>query len=202
LPIGEYTGSIAAKGFETLRIEPFVLEVGQTRTLNETMSIGTVLSQVAVQTAASGLDQSFAEIGGVIQRSQIQDIPLNGRNWAGLMSLSPGAIDSSNGVESGVRFAGLSQEDNNFLFDGVDATGLNHAFQQTALRLQISTEAIEEFRVNGQSTPQTRDSRPAVRWKSYHAVGRTCSTQRRSSFFSTASSMPGRSAPPVSPRFA
>jgi hypothetical protein len=149
LPIGEYTGSIAAKGFDTLRIEPFVLEVGQTRTLNERMSVGAVLSEVTVQASAPGLDQSSAGIGGVIQRGQIQDIPLNGRNWAGLMSLSPGAIDASTGVESGVRFAGLSQEDNNFLFDGVDATGINHAFQQTTLRLQISMEAIQEFRVDG-----------------------------------------------------
>ena len=149
LPIGEYTGTITAKGFETLTFDPFVLEVGQTRTLNQTMSIGAVAAQVTVQASASGLDQASAEIGGVIQRGQVQDIPLNGRNWAALMSLTPGAIDSSNGVESGVRFAGLSQEDNNFLFDGVDATGINHAFQQTTLRLQISTEAIQEMRVNG-----------------------------------------------------
>jgi hypothetical protein len=124
LPLGEYTGSIAAKGFETLTIAPFVLEVGQTRTLNETMSVGAVASQVTVEAAAAGLDQSSAAIGGVIQRGQIQDIPLNGRNWAALMSLSPGAIDSSTAVESGFRFAGLSKEDNNFLFDGVDATGI------------------------------------------------------------------------------
>jgi len=149
LPLGEYTGSITAKGFETLSIETFVLEVGQTRTLNETLSVGAVASQVTVQAGASGLDQSSAEIGGVIQREQIQDIPLNGRNWASLMSLIPGAIDSANGVESGIRFAGLSQEDNNFLFDGADATGINHAFQQTTLRLQISTEAIQELRADG-----------------------------------------------------
>ena len=107
LPIGEYTGTISAKGFETLTIAPFVLEVGQTRILNETMSIGAVQSEVTVQASAGGIDQSSAEIGGLIQRGQVQDIPLNGRNWASLMSLSPGAIDSSNGVESGVRFAGL-----------------------------------------------------------------------------------------------
>jgi hypothetical protein len=148
LPIGEYTGTITAKGFETLTIDPFVLEVGQTRTINERMSIGAVASQVTVQATAPGLDQASGEIGGVIQRGQIQDIPLNGRNWASLLSLTPGAIDSANGVESGVRFAGLSQEDNNFLFDGVDATGINHAFQQTTLRLQISTEAIQEMRAN------------------------------------------------------
>jgi hypothetical protein len=149
LPVGEYTGSITAEGFETLRIEPFVLEVGRTQTLNETMAVGHVKSEVTVQAATPGLDQSSAEIGSVIERGQIQDIPLNGRNWASLMSLTAGAIDSANGVESGVRFAGLSQEDNNYHFDGVDATGINHAFQQTALRLQISTEAIQEFRVNG-----------------------------------------------------
>jgi hypothetical protein len=148
LPVGEYEGSVTAKGFGTVRIDAFTLDVGQIRTLNEKLTVGDIVSQVTVQATSSALDQSSAEIGGVIQRSQIQDIPLNGRNWASLMSLTPGAIDSATGVESGVRFAGLSQEDNNFLFDGVDATGINHAYQQTNLRLQISTEAIQEFRAS------------------------------------------------------
>jgi hypothetical protein len=148
LPIGEYTGTIRAKGFETLQIESFNLQVGQTRTLNGHMVVGAVATEVSVAAASSGLDQSSAEIGGIIQRSQIKDIPLNGRNWASLLALTPGAIDSSTGNESGIRFAGLSQEDNNFLFDGVDATGINHAFQQTTLRLQISMEAINELRVD------------------------------------------------------
>jgi hypothetical protein len=148
LPVGQYTATIAMPGFTTVNVEPFSLEVGQTRTLNATLSISAVVAKTTVEASAAGLDASSAEIGGVIRRSQIKEIPLNGRDWSSLMSLAPGAIDSSTGVEQGVRFAGLSQEDNNFHFDGVDATGINHSFQQSNLYLQISTEAIDEFRVN------------------------------------------------------
>jgi hypothetical protein len=104
LPVGQYTASLTAPDFTTVNIEPFNLEVGQTRTLNATLLVGTVESKVSVDAGAADLNQASAEIGAVIRPGQIRDIPLNGRNWAALMSLIPGAIDSSTGVESGVRF--------------------------------------------------------------------------------------------------
>src|SRR5215471_4374276 len=112
LAVGQYTASIAMPGFATLDVSPFNLEVGQTRTLNVTLAVSSVSAKTSVEATAAGLDESSAEIGGLIRRSQTKDIPINGRNWSSLMLLIPGAIDSSTGVESGVRFAGLSQEDN------------------------------------------------------------------------------------------
>jgi hypothetical protein len=148
LPVGEYTASILAPGFETVKYAKFSLDVGQTRTLNAVMPLQSVASEVSVTETTTALDQSSAQIGSVIQGSQTQDLPLNGRSWVRLLTLVPGAIDGASGTEDQVRFAGLSQEDNNFHIDGVDANGINHQFEKVDLRLQLSTEAIAEFRVN------------------------------------------------------
>jgi hypothetical protein len=148
LAVGDYTVTIAAPGFSTLRFERVTLEVGETRILNAALTLSSVDSQVSVVDTVADLDQSSAQIGSVIKGSQTQDLPLNGRSWVRLLTLVPGAIDGASGTEDQVRFAGLSQEDNNFHFDGVDATGINHQFEKVDLRLQLSTEAIAEFRVN------------------------------------------------------
>jgi hypothetical protein len=148
LPVGEYTLSVAADGFESVHINQFSLNAGPTRTLNVTMRVGALSSEVTVVSATPDLDQTSAEIGGIIQGSQAQALPVNGRYWATLMALIPGAIDSGSGTQDQIRFAGLSQEDNNFRFDGVDATGINHQFQKEPARLQFSTESIAEFRAS------------------------------------------------------
>ena len=64
------------------------------------------------------------------------------------MALVPGAISSGTGTQDAIRFAGLSQEDNNFRFDGVDATGLNHQFVKEPARLQFPLESISEFKAS------------------------------------------------------
>ena len=112
------------------------------------LDINKVVTQVEVTDAGATLDQSSAEIGGVVHGSQAQDLPLNGRNYVSLVALVPGAIDSGTGTQDQVRFAGLSAEDNTWHLDGIDNSGINHQFEKVAIRLQPSTEAIAEFRAN------------------------------------------------------
>jgi hypothetical protein len=61
-------------------------------------------------------------------------------------SLLPGAISSGTGTQDTIRFSGLSQEDNNFRLDGVDATGLNHQFVKTPMRSEFPMESLAEFK--------------------------------------------------------
>src|SRR5580765_8210499 len=144
LPVGQYSASIVAAGFESLQIQTFTLEVGETRTLNATLRVGAVSSNVTVMEAAPDLELTTSEVGGVIHGSQTNALPVNGRYWASLMALIPGAVSSGTGTQDAIRFAGLSQEDNNFRFDGVDATGLNHQFVKEPARLQFPLESIAE----------------------------------------------------------
>jgi hypothetical protein len=77
----------------------------------------------------------------------VNGLPVNGRNWAALMVLIPGAINTGIGNQTGIRFAGHGLDDNKLVFDGTDATGILRQSQKTDLRLQISSESIAEFRV-------------------------------------------------------
>lgn len=147
LPVGIYTASVTAVGFAKFDLDSFELQVGQTRTLDIKMGVAGVQTRVEVPDDAP-LAQTSATVGGVISGGQIQNLPVNGRNFNTLMSLTPGAIDSGTNDQKSVRFAGRGVDDNNFHFDGVDATGIQNQGQRTSARLQISTEAIAEFRAS------------------------------------------------------
>src|SRR5215472_8161761 len=55
LAVGAYTASVSASGFETLQVKSITLEVGETRTLNPTLAVGSVSSNVTVVDAAPDL---------------------------------------------------------------------------------------------------------------------------------------------------
>src|SRR5262245_51977417 len=64
------------------------------------------------------------------------------------MMLVPGAINAGGGTERDIRFNGRSRDDNNFTFDGIDASGVQEQPQKAEARLQIPLESIAEFRVS------------------------------------------------------
>ena len=61
---------------------------------------------VNVEGTAPLLDRTSASIGTVIQASQLKELPLAGRHWAGLMLLAPGAINTGEGTHLSTRFVG------------------------------------------------------------------------------------------------
>ncbi|MBL8241885.1 MAG: TonB-dependent receptor [Bryobacterales bacterium] len=148
LPPGSYTVVISKPGFNTARFDRVNLTVGQSRTLDAQLSVGAVSTSVEVAAEVTPLDQKSAEIGAVIGEQQMKNIPLNGRHWASLMALAPGAVNVGEGNQNSIRFFGRPRDDNNWTFDGVDATGIKDPRQEGNLRLVISTDSIAEFRVN------------------------------------------------------
>lgn len=145
LPIGMWRLTVTATGFEKVEVDEFELQVGQTRSIDVRLPVAGVTASVEV-TAEAPLAQTSAAVGGVIAGGQIQNLPVNGRNFNSLMALTPGAIDTGSNDQKSVRFAGRGIDDNSFRIDGVDATGIQNQGQRTSTRLQISTEAIAEFR--------------------------------------------------------
>ena len=148
LPVGSYSISFSKTGFHTARFDHVLLTAGQSRTLDAQLTVGAVTTSVDVTVVATPLDQTNAEIGTVIGEQQIKNIPLNGRHWASLMMLAPGAVNAGEGNHNTIRFFGRPRDDNNWTFDGVDATGIKDPRQEGNLRLVISTDSIAEFRVN------------------------------------------------------
>jgi len=150
LPIGRFSIVFTQDGFKDLRVADLDLHSGDTRTINVKLVVGSINQTVAVEADLGGaqLDKSNASFGGTIQTVQVSRLPLNGRNITNLELLAPGAIDSGSGAQSSIRFSGNGTDDNNFRLDGVDASGVFHASLKSALRLQFSTEAIAEFKVD------------------------------------------------------
>jgi len=156
LPVGSYTVTVSKEGFQTAEVKNVVLGVGQTRALDVQLTVGAMATAVDISAEATPLEQTSAEIGAVIGAEQIKNIPLNGRHWASLMMLAPGAVNVGEGNQNSIRFFGRPRDDNNWTFDGVDATGIKDPRQEGNLRLVISTDSIAEFRVN--SLPFTAES--------------------------------------------
>jgi outer membrane receptor protein involved in Fe transport len=145
---GTYLVTATKDGFRTAVIDDVRLEVGQVRTLDVMLEVGAMATEVLVVAEATPIDVRTAEIGAAVGNAQIQAIPLNGRNWASMMSFAPGAVNTGEGSQNNIRFFGRARDDNNWTFDGVDATGVKDPRTEASLRLVMSTEAISEFRVS------------------------------------------------------
>lgn len=147
LPIGTYSLSATAAGFDTRTTTGIVLVAGQIRSININLAIGKVTEDVTVVDTAPALKADTAEIGGAIDNRQIESLPQNGRSISSLLALVPGAIDSGGGSLSTIRFVGRGTDDTNFRFDGVDATGIRAQNNSTSLRLTTPTEAVAQLKV-------------------------------------------------------
>src|SRR5579864_3595165 len=148
LPVGGCTVTVANAGFQTKVVDNVILRVGQTRTLDVALGVGTISEHVEVNASNGPADRSSAEAATVIDTVQISDLPNNGRDWASFTLLAPFAQDDGGGDQRTIRVAGRARDDNNFSFDGVDAGGIQEQAQKSQTRLQISQDAIEEYRVN------------------------------------------------------
>jgi hypothetical protein len=148
LAIGRYTVTLAHTDFKTKVVQDVVLQVGQTRTLDAALVIGVPDEKIEVKASTAPSDRSSAEAATVIRTDQIDNLPNNGRDWSSLSILAPFAQDDGGGDQRTIRFAGRARDDNNFQIDGVDAGGIQEQAQKSQTRLQISQDAIEEYRVN------------------------------------------------------
>jgi len=104
LPVGHVILDGAKEGFRPIRTE-FDLSVGETRTLNLALQLSTVDTSVEV-VAEADLERTSAAISTTFDNTQIAQLPINGRNWGGLMTLTPGAVDTGAGNGGSVRFFG------------------------------------------------------------------------------------------------
>lgn len=109
---GPYTLTIAKQGFRTIALPTFNLVVNQVLTENQTMTVGAASETVEVDAGQVGvmLERGSSELGTVIQAKEIQQLPLNGRNFTSLLILSPGVTPVSTAQGSGISTtdAGIS----------------------------------------------------------------------------------------------
>jgi Carboxypeptidase regulatory-like domain len=148
LPIGNYNVTVTKEGFKPTEFKDLVLEVGQPRTVDARLEVGSSTETVVVSSEVQTLNRTNAEVGGIVESEQIKEIPVSGRNWASLMLLAPGAVNYGDGAQRSIQFNGHSLDDSNFVFDGIDTSGVQEQTQKADTRLNIALDAISEFRVS------------------------------------------------------
>lgn len=148
LPVGSYELRITKPGFKPIDIQQIDVQYGQIRTIDARMDVGDTADSVQVNATVDALNRTNGEIGGVVEAPQIREIPIDGRNWATLMTLAPGAVNLGDGAQRSIYFNGHSLDDSNFTFDGIDTSGVQEQTQKADTRLNVSLDSIQEFRVS------------------------------------------------------
>jgi hypothetical protein len=159
---GRYTLRVTAPSFSSKQVSDFVLAVNQTATIDIALDAGAQTEIVTVEATSEQLQASSAELGTVIATKQVNDLPLNGRNFTQLLSLTPGVAPISVGQNSMSGrtggFAAPIAEDSSFVFPSINGAtnrsnyfltdGMNNfaAFLSTYAVPPI-VDAIQEFKV-------------------------------------------------------
>ncbi|HTW78178.1 MAG TPA: carboxypeptidase-like regulatory domain-containing protein, partial [Terracidiphilus sp.] len=148
LPVGVYTVTFEHQGFRKLEFVDLEQVIGRTRTLDAMLQVAGGEDRVEVSSASALMDRNTSAVTGLIERTQADELPLNGRDWSALTAFVPGAIDTGGSNQRTIRFAGRGLDDSNFTYDGVDATNIVNQTQRQWVRLAIPLDAIQEFRVD------------------------------------------------------
>jgi hypothetical protein len=158
LPPGRYTLNVEQQGFRKLAQTGIELQVNQRAQVDVALQIGAVGETVEITGSAPLLESQSSVLGSVIQEQQVQDLPLNGRNFVQLAVLSPGVSGAGQGMRgtimSGTRpddlrpgtelfVNGNRESSNNYLYDGVD----NNDRLTLAIIVRPAVEAIKEFKI-------------------------------------------------------
>ena len=150
LPVGQYSILAEKEGFRRFIQDGITLAVSQNARVDIVLSVGAVAESVNVTAEAPGVDTRSSTIGEVVDRTRIQELPLNGRNAMALARVVPGVISVSapTVVTNGrggpdVTVAGGRDTQNEFRFDGTSHQNLTH---NSALNFP-SPDALQEFKV-------------------------------------------------------
>jgi hypothetical protein len=172
LPPGQYRIQVSKIGFKTLIKPDIILNVQGAVALNFTLPLGAASESVTVDAGTSLINTTDASVGTVVDRKFVANIPLNGRSFQDLISLTPGVVTATPQTPStsqGVAYTGdfsvngQRTESNSYTVDGVtgniaagngygqaqNATGgsLGGATALGTTQSLVPVDALQEFRV-------------------------------------------------------
>jgi len=152
--IGNYQILAAAQGFDKARTDTFTVQTNARQRVDVNLKAGSVTEEVTVTAAAAMLDTETSSHSTVIGTKQVEDLPLNGRSYADLVLLVPGARKSlleNNGTssrEGSFNINGQRSAFNKYMLDGLDNNNYGTSNQGFANEnIPPSPDAVSEFRV-------------------------------------------------------
>jgi hypothetical protein len=158
LPVGTYTVRVDAAGFQSAESKDLHLQIDEARELDFSLAPATVVTTVAVTGEAVAVETTNPSLGQVITSQQVSQLPLNGRDFVQLATLTAGATAETNpnsfftsGSDSEVAargsfslsVGGSRPNSTDWLLDGVD----NNELTAGGIGIFSSIDDIQEFKV-------------------------------------------------------
>lgn len=147
---GSYEVKVTANGFQTALRAKVLVEAAAQVKVDFRLVVAGVSESVSVDERAPLLQTQDGSVGGIVTATELQRLPVNGRNYTRLIQLMPGTSNrgssQSQGTFSGtslISVNGQRQQDNNFTLDGVD----NNFLFQNSPGASPPMDSIAEFRV-------------------------------------------------------
>lgn len=151
---GTYRVTVQAPGFQKAVVDNIVLVVAQQARVDVTLKPGQVNETVEVQASAAALDTDTATVSQLVSEKQVEQLPLNGRNFLSLLFIGAGAVQTTGeqgqmrqGEGNAISINGGRPTSNNYTLDGLVNT-------DTALNtpaVVLSQDAIQEFKVQSET---------------------------------------------------
>lgn len=143
LPVGVWSVAVEKEGFRRSNVNAIPLQVDQQARIDVTLEIGAVTQEVIVQASAALLQTENASLGDVVDTRQILTLPLNGRSFLQLASLTPGVNTGGATNGNGISMNGGRGDFNGLVMDGTS----NYSRFEGAAVISPNVDAIQEFRV-------------------------------------------------------
>src|SRR5207248_1348333 len=160
LQAGNYDVTALAPGFSTVVQSNITLAVGAQQQLNISLKVGESAQLIEVTAAAPLVQVASSVISAQVEATTVRELPLNGRDWASLATLSPGvnAIETQMPFESGavrgnrgfgaqLSISGGRPTQNNYRLDGLSINDYGNGGPGSVIGVSLGVDAIQEFSV-------------------------------------------------------
>jgi hypothetical protein len=155
VPVGVYKLRASRTGFKTIASNAVQVQVQQSIRLDFPFEVGAVTESIEVQASGALLQAENATLGTVVENAAVNELPLNGRNYLGLVALASNANTlSPNAGQAGARLGGeranqsISVGGNRIMFDYFTLDGVNNTDPDFNTYVGLpSVDGIEEFKV-------------------------------------------------------
>jgi hypothetical protein len=152
LPVGTYEIHVKASSFKEFVAKDVEVHVSTVTELNAELALGAASESVTVEASDIQVQTTSAAAGEVVEGQQVRELPLNGENFMGLVTLSPGVSPANDfdsrdkGLTGGSDFTvnGNSYTNNLFLVDGVNN---NDVGSNRTILIYPATDTIAEFKM-------------------------------------------------------
>ncbi|HZP34463.1 MAG TPA: carboxypeptidase regulatory-like domain-containing protein [Candidatus Acidoferrales bacterium] len=164
LPPAVYQITISSPGFTTQVWSSIMVGVGTERVLNVVMKPGDPKTVVRSAAPATPISQASGCCGGTVNSSTVRETPLNGRDWAQLVTLQAGVTgvqegtptaggNTDRGFGAPVSISGARPDQNSYRLDGISINDYANGAPGSVLGDNLGVDAVEQISVLGSNYP-------------------------------------------------